>query len=102
MRAVYMSTHSLAAALRRAADAHHKYEQSTGKPDSNWYDWYAEHMSENSAAVPLSYGTNRQPTSPQGMGLPMSGPVPYATPSPPLRPLSRPHPGADIVGRDPS
>ena len=52
MRAVYKSAHSLAAALLRAADAHHKYEQSTGKPDPNWYDWYAEHMQREQRTGP--------------------------------------------------
>jgi hypothetical protein len=41
---VFHSTHSLAAALKRAAEAHHEYEQTTGKPDPNWQQWYAEYM----------------------------------------------------------
>ena len=46
MTAVYQSTTQLAAALKRAANAHHQYEQSTGKPDADWHHWYAEHMAK--------------------------------------------------------
>jgi hypothetical protein len=46
MTAVYQSTTQLAAALKRAANAHHQYEQFTGKPDADWHHWYAEHMAK--------------------------------------------------------
>ena len=46
MTAVYQSTKHLAAALKRAANAHHQYEQSTGKPGADWHHWYAEHMAK--------------------------------------------------------
>lgn len=44
MRAIYLSSTELAAALKRAADAHHEYEQQTGKADADWPQWYAEFM----------------------------------------------------------
>ena len=28
--------------LREAAEAHHAYEQETGKPDEDWHTWYAQ------------------------------------------------------------
>jgi hypothetical protein len=31
-------------ALKRAADAHHLYEEETGTPDADWPAWYAAHM----------------------------------------------------------
>ena len=37
------SASELASALRRAA-AHGKHEKRIGEADSNWPDWYAEHM----------------------------------------------------------
>jgi hypothetical protein len=46
MTADYKSTTQLAAALKRAADARHQYEQSTGKPDADWSTWYAEYILE--------------------------------------------------------
>jgi hypothetical protein len=39
----------LEAALKGAAEAHHRYEEETGVPDANWAHWYAEHM-ENALA----------------------------------------------------
>lgn len=44
MTAVYESAIKLAAALKRAAAAHHRYEQSTGKPDADWPTWFAEYI----------------------------------------------------------
>ncbi len=40
----YNSANDLASALRRAAAAHGKHEQSIGAADPNWPDWYAEYM----------------------------------------------------------
>lgn len=66
MTAAYQSTTQLAAALKRAADAHHQYEQSTGKTDAAWHHWYAEHMAREqqsaaakaiSARIKASYDT---------------------------------------------
>ena len=34
----------LTAALQRAAAAHGLHEQELGKPDPDWLQWYAEHM----------------------------------------------------------
>jgi hypothetical protein len=44
MTAVYQSPTKLAAALKRAADAHRQYEQSTGKPNADWPTWLAEYI----------------------------------------------------------
>lgn len=32
---------NLGAMLKQASEAHHAYEQSTGKPDPDWPLWYA-------------------------------------------------------------
>ena len=40
----YESVSDLANALRRAAEAHGKHEQRTGKADPDWPDWYALYM----------------------------------------------------------
>ena len=42
--ATYESSDDLAAALRRAADAHDLHEQEIGHADPDWPDWYAQHM----------------------------------------------------------
>jgi hypothetical protein len=44
MSATYDSATDLAAALRRAADAHGRHEKEIGHPDANWPDWYAQYM----------------------------------------------------------
>jgi len=44
MSATYDSAPVLAAALRRAAEAHGKHEKEIGHADANWPDWYAEFM----------------------------------------------------------
>ena len=44
MPATYESVAELAAALRRAAEAHGRYEEEIGRPDPDWPDWYAQHM----------------------------------------------------------
>jgi hypothetical protein len=41
---VFESVDELAQAMRKAADAHHVYEQAHGK-DENWPEWYANYMS---------------------------------------------------------
>jgi catechol 2,3-dioxygenase-like lactoylglutathione lyase family enzyme len=38
------SASDLASALRRAAAAHGRHEQSIGQTDANWPDWYANYM----------------------------------------------------------
>jgi catechol 2,3-dioxygenase-like lactoylglutathione lyase family enzyme len=49
----FASSSELAAALRRAAAAHGEHEKRTGKQDSNWPDWYAEHIIREQAGKPL-------------------------------------------------
>ena len=44
MATAYESVDDLAAALRRAAEAHGKHEERTGAEDPNWPDWYALYM----------------------------------------------------------
>jgi hypothetical protein len=44
MPATYDSADHLAAALRRAADAHGRHEKEIGHPDPDWPDWYAQYM----------------------------------------------------------
>jgi len=40
----FASASDLASALRRAAAAHGRHEERTGKADPRWPDWYAEYM----------------------------------------------------------
>ena len=49
MSATYDSAPDLAAALRRAADAHHRHEEETGHADADWPDWYAQYMVDEQA-----------------------------------------------------
>jgi hypothetical protein len=51
MSATYESAPVLAAALRRAAEAHGKHEKEIGHADANWPDWYAEFMVEEQAGT---------------------------------------------------
>ena len=44
MTTTYDSVDDLAAALRRAAEAHHRHEKRTGEADPDWPDWYAHYM----------------------------------------------------------
>ncbi len=44
MPATYQSPDDLAAALRRAADAHGRLEQEIGHPDPDWPDRYRQNM----------------------------------------------------------
>ena len=46
----YESAPELAGALRRAAAAHGKHEEETGKPDPDWPDWYAQYMVDERSA----------------------------------------------------
>jgi catechol 2,3-dioxygenase-like lactoylglutathione lyase family enzyme len=48
--ASFDSVTGLAAALRRAAAAHGKHEEETGKPDPDWPDWYAQYLADESAS----------------------------------------------------
>jgi hypothetical protein len=44
MSATYDSVADLAAALRRAEEAHGRHEAEIGHADANWPDWYAQFM----------------------------------------------------------
>ena len=54
---VFSSVEHLTAALKRAAGAHHKFEETYGKgadeqvfgPGATWADWYAKYMSAEPA-----------------------------------------------------
>jgi hypothetical protein len=49
MSATYDSAVDLAAALRRAADAHGRHETEIGHADPDWPDWYATYMVDEQA-----------------------------------------------------
>lgn len=40
----YSSVAEIKAALERALEAHHLYEQYSGVPDKDWATWYANYM----------------------------------------------------------
>jgi hypothetical protein len=42
--ATYATVQDLAAALRRAEEAHGRHEKEIGAPDPDWPDWYAAYM----------------------------------------------------------
>ncbi len=44
MPATYESAPALAAALRRASEAHGRHEKDIGHADADWPDWYARYM----------------------------------------------------------
>jgi hypothetical protein len=46
MSASYESAVDLAAALRRAAEAHGHHEEELGHADPDWPDWYAQYMAD--------------------------------------------------------
>jgi catechol 2,3-dioxygenase-like lactoylglutathione lyase family enzyme len=47
------SANDLASALGRAEAAHGKHEKSTGSPDLNWPEWYAEYMAAEQSGMKL-------------------------------------------------
>jgi catechol 2,3-dioxygenase-like lactoylglutathione lyase family enzyme len=49
----FTSAPELANALRRAASAHGKHEDRSGKPDADWPSWYAEYIVSEAAGRPL-------------------------------------------------
>ena len=51
MPATYDSAIDLAAALRRAADAHGRHEEEIGHPDPDWPDWYAQYMVDEQSGL---------------------------------------------------
>jgi catechol 2,3-dioxygenase-like lactoylglutathione lyase family enzyme len=51
---IFTSSTELAAALRRASEAHGEHEKRTGgQRDENWPDWYADYMVAEQAGKPL-------------------------------------------------
>jgi hypothetical protein len=54
MPATYASATDLAAALRRAADAHGRHEKELGHADPGWPDWYAQYMVDEQSGDPGS------------------------------------------------
>lgn len=52
MPATYDSAAALAAALRRAEEAHGRHEEEIGHPDPDWPDWYARYMEQEQADNP--------------------------------------------------
>ena len=53
METRYESAGDLAAALKRAAQAHGKHEVRTGAQDPDWPDWYALYMVRERAGEEL-------------------------------------------------
>ena len=53
MPATYDSAIDLAAALRRAADAHGRHEEEIGHSDPDWPDWYAQYMVDDQPPRPV-------------------------------------------------
>ena len=51
MPATYDSPIDLAAALRRAADAHGRHEKEIGHADADWPDWYAQYMVDEQSGL---------------------------------------------------
>jgi hypothetical protein len=49
----FASANDLASALRRAAAAHHEYENRNGHRDANWADWYAVYMAAEDVGTDL-------------------------------------------------
>jgi hypothetical protein len=50
MPAIYDSAAQLADALRRAEEAHGRYEKGLGHADPDWPSWYAQHMLDEQSA----------------------------------------------------
>ncbi len=53
MATTYESVSDLVDALRRAAEAHGKHEERTGKADPDWPDWYALYVARERAGKEL-------------------------------------------------
>jgi hypothetical protein len=51
MSATYASGADLAAALRRAEDAHGRHEKELGHADPDWPDWYAHSMIDEQSGL---------------------------------------------------
>jgi hypothetical protein len=57
MRVAYDSAAELAEALRRAAAAHGKHEESLGHADPDWPGWYAQYMVDEQLGRPRPVST---------------------------------------------
>jgi hypothetical protein len=51
MQLTFDSAGDLARALRRAADAHDRHKQQTGRPDPDWPTWYALYIEREQAGL---------------------------------------------------
>jgi hypothetical protein len=51
MPTTYDSPAELAAALRRAEEAHGRHEKELGHPDADWPDWYAQYMVDEKSGL---------------------------------------------------
>jgi hypothetical protein len=56
MPATYDSAIDLAAALRRASEAHGRHEKEIGHADPKWPDWYAQYMVDEQSKSPAQSG----------------------------------------------
>jgi len=54
MPATYACADDLAAALRRAEEAHGRHELEIGHPDPDWPDWYAQYMIDDQTGAGAS------------------------------------------------
>ncbi|MFF3890326.1 VOC family protein [Streptomyces sp. NPDC001914] len=52
-RTSFGSASELASAMRRAKEAHGAYEESSGQPDANWPEWYANYMAREQTGEAL-------------------------------------------------
>jgi hypothetical protein len=51
MQLIFDSAGDLARALQRAAAAHGRHEEQTGRPDPNWPSWYAQYLEREQAGL---------------------------------------------------
>jgi hypothetical protein len=58
VQATYDSAIDLAAALRRAEDAHGHHEEDIGHPDPEWPDWYAQYMVDEQSTARAAPGAS--------------------------------------------
>ena len=59
MSATYDSVADLAAALRRAEEAHGRHEAEIGHADANWPDWYAQFMVDEQSGTRDQAGSGK-------------------------------------------
>lgn len=53
-------TKELALLLQSTADEHHKFEQSLGRTDAQWANWYAERMVNTQRVFVIGYVRGKQ------------------------------------------